>query len=433
MSRAEGLYEADCSDDVDAFLRRCAGLSDGHASPFHNQAWLRAWYDTLGRTDGRRPVLVGVRRRDSGQDVALLPLCSQRVWGLRLVEFADATVVDYNLPILATDWAPGATLAEPLPGCRDHARALWRAVRSVLQPQHDAVRLQKMPGGSLDPGHRVANPLTLGPGVLFSEMFGNQVDVSGDWDAWRHSLNKRVRKEFERSWRVFTRSPEARFERITDPAQAMPVFEALERLQSQRMQHLGDRYRLDQAAYRDFYRRLLATGLADGSVVLADTTPLMIAVYSEQVFGDRSLYAPALQWQRLCTLTLLTGLDLPWQADGLQRDGPHVRVPVDALIRRALLEAGVSFPVVYGEGEARRDAALAPVRAALARLGAQAGDIHPAGLTEASLQDAAPAPAAGRVRLRCRDCLQPDCEHQLFAGLAREGTSALEAAPGPSS
>jgi CelD/BcsL family acetyltransferase involved in cellulose biosynthesis len=187
---------------------------------------------------------------------------------MRLVEFADATMVDYNLPILAADWAPGAALAEPLPGCRDHARALWQAVRSVLQPRHDAVRLQKMPGRSLDDRLPVANPLTLGPGVLVSEMFGNQVDVSGDWDAWRHSLNKRVRKEFERSWRVFTRSPEARFERITDPAQAMPVFEELERLQSRRMQHLGDRYRLDQAAYRDFYRRLLASGLADGSVVL---------------------------------------------------------------------------------------------------------------------------------------------------------------------
>jgi nicotinamide riboside kinase len=179
--------------------------------------------------------------------------------------------------------------------------------------------------------------------------------------------------------------------------------------------------------------RRIAQAAADGSVVLADTTPLMIAVYSEQVFGDRSLYATALQWQRLCTLTLLTGLDLPWQADGLQRDGPHVRVPVDALIRRALLEAGLSFPVVYGEGAARRDAALAPVRAALARLGALAGNSPPTGLIEASLQDAPPAPAAGRVRLRCRDCLQPDCEHQLFAGLAREGTSALEAAPGPSS
>lgn len=180
------------------------------------------------------------------------------------------------------------------------------------------------------------------------------------------------------------------------------------------------------------WRRIVAAA-ADGSVVLADTTPLMIAVYSEQVFGDRSLYATALQWQRLCALTLLTGLDLPWQADGLQRDGPHVRVPVDTLVRRALLEAGLSFPVVYGEGQARRDAALAPVRATLARLAGVAGMPRPSGLAGANPQEAGAASTAGRVRLRCRDCLQPDCEHQLFARLAREGAAAMDAAPGPSS
>ena len=30
-------------------------------------------------------------------------------------------------------------------------------------------------------------------------------------------------------------------------------------------------------------------------------------------------------------LTLLTALGLPWRADGLQRDGPHVRELVDAI------------------------------------------------------------------------------------------------------
>ncbi len=268
MSRPGGLYEADLSEDVDAFLGRCAGLIETHASPFHSLAWLRAWYDTLGRSDGRRPVLVGVRRRDTGRDVALLPLCSQRVWGLRLVEFADATVVDYNLPIVSADWAPGADDPSPSPQCRAHAGELWQAVRRALEPRHDAVRLQKMPGRSLDDARPLANPLVLGMPVLDSPMFGNQVDVAGDWDAWRHSLNKRVRKEFERSWRVFTRSPDARFERITDPTQALKVFDELEALQSRRMQHLGDGYRLDRPGYRGFYRRVLTEGLADGSVVL---------------------------------------------------------------------------------------------------------------------------------------------------------------------
>jgi hypothetical protein len=67
-------------------------------------------------------------------------------------------------------------------------------------------------------------------------------------------------------------------------------------------------------------------------VVVCDTTALMTAVYSHTVFGDDSLDAsPCLckQHRTLVSLTLLTALDLPWVADGLQRDGPQVREPVD--------------------------------------------------------------------------------------------------------
>ncbi len=92
----------------------------------------------------------------------------------------------------------------------------------------------------------------------------------------------------------------------------------------------------------------------------------MIAVYSDLVFGDTSLYAAAEAEQRRYGLTLLTALDLPWQADGLQRDGPHVREPVDRRIRAALARAGVAFEPVSGGGSARLEAALAAVARALA-------------------------------------------------------------------
>jgi nicotinamide riboside kinase len=93
-------------------------------------------------------------------------------------------------------------------------------------------------------------------------------------------------------------------------------------------------------------------------VVVADTTALMTAVYSDKVFGDRSLYAGALKSHQRVHLTLLTALDIAWEADGLQRDGPHVREPVDALIRAALLQAGLPFGVVTGQGLARQQQAL---------------------------------------------------------------------------
>lgn len=95
--------------------------------------------------------------------------------------------------------------------------------------------------------------------------------------------------------------------------------------------------------------------------LLADTTPLMIAIYSELLFADRTLYDFALEQQRHYDLTLVMGLDLPWVADGLQRDGPHVREPVDRLLRATLGQAGVAYGVIYGQGEQRTAAALAAI------------------------------------------------------------------------
>ena len=101
-------------------------------------------------------------------------------------------------------------------------------------------------------------------------------------------------------------------------------------------------------------------------LVIADTTALMIAVYSDKVFGDIGLYASAIDAHRACDLTLVTALDLPWQADGLQRDGPQVREPVDAMLRAALARAGIGYSVVAGSGPARLAAALQATTHALA-------------------------------------------------------------------
>ena len=122
----------------------------------------------------------------------------------------------------------------------------------------------------------------------------------------------------------------------------------------------------EQAAIAALQSARIAKAARANDVVVADTSALMIAVYSEMVFADTSLYESALAAQRRYGLTLVTALDLPWQADGLQRDGPHVRAPVDALLRSALAGAGIAFATVAGVGAARVEAALRLVDAALA-------------------------------------------------------------------
>ena len=150
--------------------------------------------------------------------------------------------------------------------------------------------------------------------------------------------------------------------------------------------------------------------------VLADTTPLMTAVYSHLLFDDDRLYPMALAHHALYAHTLVTGLDLPWVADGLQRDGPHVRGPVDSLVRQALERAGIAYRVVYGQGHQRLNNALL----ALGLSGEDEGARRTRDNAQFSIND-------GRTVWQCNECSDPDCEHRLFTGLLnrRSGSAQL--------
>lgn len=154
-------------------------------------------------------------------------------------------------------------------------------------------------------------------------------------------------------------------------------------------------------------QRLIAQQQADAvlqqrqGTVIADTTPMMTAVYSHQLFNDTSLYAMAAAHQQLFDMTLVTGLDLPWVADGLQRDGPQVREPVDALLRAALQTAGVAYKVVYGQGPERLNNALLAL----------------GGESASTRVEAQYALNRGRTAWNCEKCSDADCEHRLFTDL----------------
>ncbi len=151
--------------------------------------------------------------------------------------------------------------------------------------------------------------------------------------------------------------------------------------------------------------RRIALASQTHRVVVADTTPLMTAVYHQEVFGLDTLDAQALAWHRRCTFTLLTALDLPWQADAHLRDGPAVQTRVDARVRALLMQAGLPFAVVRGRGPARLESALDAVAPTLRRR-AQPGR----GLFTRLAEREADQPA---WPWRCDNCDQPDCEHAL--------------------
>jgi nicotinamide riboside kinase len=109
----------------------------------------------------------------------------------------------------------------------------------------------------------------------------------------------------------------------------------------------------------------------DHDVVVCDTTPLMTAVYSQWYFGDASLLPQALIFHRSIDRILLTDLDIPWQADGVLRDGQIVRQAIDERLRATLRQHGLPFTVVQGLGAARVDCAWEAVRDLVSPKGAQ--------------------------------------------------------------
>lgn len=97
--------------------------------------------------------------------------------------------------------------------------------------------------------------------------------------------------------------------------------------------------------------------------VLADSAPIATAIYSEQLFADVSLLAAAIAHHRGYRATLLAGLDVPWQADGIQRDGPAARADFHGRLLEALARAGVAHLALPADPVARQTLALAWLRA----------------------------------------------------------------------
>lgn len=99
-------------------------------------------------------------------------------------------------------------------------------------------------------------------------------------------------------------------------------------------------------------------------LVFCDTTPFITALCSQHYFNDDSLLMEAVAFQRRCDLTLVCAPDLPWQPDGIQRDGPQVRARFDERLRMALCAHDVPWVDITGPEQAR----LTTARQAIAAL-----------------------------------------------------------------
>jgi CelD/BcsL family acetyltransferase involved in cellulose biosynthesis len=257
-TRAAG-FRVEVMSDWQAAIARWQDVSP--STPFQHRQWYDAWYGAFAGADGVEPLIAVVTDPSTGELAVMLPLIRRRQNNIRIVEFADLDLTDYNAPILGNA-APRDARA---------ARVLWRDLLKALRRMQggaDLIRLRKVP---VDLDGR-ANPLALLDAAGPCSLNGNLVTTDENYDAWRYTLEKTVRKELERSWRVFTRDPAATFRLITDHHEALKILSTTEVQQGTRMQSLGLNFVLNDETCAAFYRNLVRDGVGSGYALMSALT-----------------------------------------------------------------------------------------------------------------------------------------------------------------
>ena len=229
-----------------------AAMADCDATPFQRFDWLDAWYRTIAPAVAATPRLVTVTDAATGGLVMLLPLVSVAGRNGPVLQFADEELTDFNAPLLG-----------PVRVGRGDEKALWRVLAKAM-PGHAVASLRKMPA---EVRGRV-NPLAVVAGAQTSSVASNAICLDGTFDTFHAGLDRRVRMELERCWRVLHREKSVAFEHVRNEATGLALLDIMDRQQRERLTETGSLFTLDEPAQAAFYRHRLGERLANGSVIL---------------------------------------------------------------------------------------------------------------------------------------------------------------------
>jgi CelD/BcsL family acetyltransferase involved in cellulose biosynthesis len=243
-------------DFVDDWKRAVACWSGAcPETAFQHPIWFETWY---GAFQEASPLIAVVTDGITGRRIALVPLVLRSRHGVKIVEFADLNVTDYNAPMLAEGTTFDAS----------EARAMSQALASALRKLPggvDLIRLRKMPARL----EGRPNPLATIGRSGSSSLNGNIIDIGDDFEAYRASIK---RMQLPRSWRVFSRHPGAAFKMIDSVDEALDVVDVTDAQQQARMQNLGLEFVLNDPAHAKFYRDLVRCGLPAGYAAVSVLT-----------------------------------------------------------------------------------------------------------------------------------------------------------------
>jgi CelD/BcsL family acetyltransferase involved in cellulose biosynthesis len=222
---------------------------------FQHATWLGAWYDAFRNAS---PLIAVVSDTATGRDLAVVPLIRRVRRGVRIAEFADLGLSDYNAPILSPTAPADAATAHEI--CKALLTALGKLPEGL-----DLLRMQKMPADI----EGKPNPLAALGRIGSCSLNGNLVTIGDDYATYQASIK---RMQMPRCWRVFSRSACAEFRMITDVDEALHVLDAMDAQQRARMEQLGFSFVLDDDCRAKFYRDIVGRGLANGFAVVSALT-----------------------------------------------------------------------------------------------------------------------------------------------------------------
>jgi CelD/BcsL family acetyltransferase involved in cellulose biosynthesis len=304
-------------------------VKSGRSTPFQTPAWLRPWYRIVAPHFAAKPLFVVVRD-SSAAPLMLFPLCTRRQGGLRMIEFADGGLSDYNAPLVAKGFAPDER----------EMNALWQRILREL-PAADVVHLEKVPaafGGA-------ANPLAHLTARRSMQIDSWRVALPASRaDYEKNVLTSTFLKELRRKGRRVDGRGKSALVHAKDPRHALDIFDALALMRTHRFEELGRNNVLIVPALRAFYEAVITENWDQGFTALS----------ALEVGGEIAATLFALRHDNSYYLLLSAFRNGEWKSAS----------PGNVLLDRMtthLIEAGVgTFDYTIGNESYKRDFGASP-------------------------------------------------------------------------
>jgi CelD/BcsL family acetyltransferase involved in cellulose biosynthesis len=201
------------------------------------------------------PAIVLVSRKD-GTPLMLVPMAERRQGTMRILEFIDFGICDYNAPVIRLDFAT------ELAG-QDFS-VLWRQILGLVG-RVDAVNLQKMPamiGEAPNPFVQL---------TCQEDMVAFHCPLSGDFAGYMKSRGGHMSRELRRSRRKLDEVGSVELQVASDPEIAAAFIQSTISSKSAWCRANGVCDLLGQSAYTDFYNTLARQevgGIAHASALM---------------------------------------------------------------------------------------------------------------------------------------------------------------------